>query len=277
MTRNRSRGVRCRTPLWPLRQVSAGRITRAPQGTRGSCSTGRTFAVVLGSILHNSVLSQEGLVFWECEVDGLYDFWWNGPSFKIKSKKILTFFFFFSISIFFLHSKIGKWCHDNLSSVGRISQVTQGRFLGEKKWGRSYVHELPGWNRWFDDAANLSSPIFSKDTISCLLLKPTFCCCCFSKKKQTCFILFIPGSFIQSWGYFKMRLDFAVEVVGHTRSESSKDLGRAIGPGNFAACAVRMESFGRKPHAQNPPKCPAAEGISLEGLVQGQPWIILPE
>jgi len=68
-----------------------------------------------------------------------------------------------------------------------------------------------------------------------------------------------------------MRLDFAVEVVGHTRSESSKDLGRAIGPGNFAACAVRMESFGRKPHAQNPPKCPAAEGISLEGLVQGQP------
>ena len=70
-----------------------------------------------------------------------------------------------------------------------------------------------------------------------------------------------------------MRLDFAVEVVGHTRSESSKDLGRAIGPGNFAAYAVRMESFSRKPQEDlcpEPPKCPAPEGIRLEGLVQGQ-------
>lgn len=210
--------------------------------------------------------------------------WWSlwflvkWSKFQNQVKKNLDFFLFFSLFPYiFFTPKLANGNDSNLSSVGRISQVTQGRFLGEQKWGRSYVQELPGWNRWFDDAANLSSPIFSKDTISCLLLKPTFCCCCFSKRKQTCFILFIPGSFIQSWGYFKMRLDFAVEVVGHTRSESSKDLGRAIGPGNFAACAVRMESFGRKPHAQNPPKCPAAEGISLEGLVQGQPWIILPE
>ena len=193
--------------------------------------------------------------------------WWSlwflvkWSKFQNQVKKNLDFFLFFLY--FHIFSSLQNWQMVSWQSVFCWSniarQVTQGRFLGEKKWGRSYVHELPGWNRWFDDAANLSSPIFSKDTISCLRLKPTFCCC-FSKKKQRSYYSSLEVSF-KGWGYFKMRLDFAVEVVGHTRSESSKDLGRAIGPGNFAACAVRMESFGRKPQEDlcpEPPQMPSS-------------------
>ena len=57
-------------------QVSASRIAGAPQGPRGSCSTGRAFAAVLGSILHNSVLSQEGpnSLVGKLKFDGLHVF-----------------------------------------------------------------------------------------------------------------------------------------------------------------------------------------------------------
>lgn len=209
--------------------------------------------------------------------------WWSlwflvkWSKFQNQVKKNLDFFLFFLY--FHIFSSLQNWQMVSWQSVFRWSNIAgdPGTVPRRKKMGKvvcprvARMKSVIWWcsefiiTNFFQGHNKL--PAFETDFL--LLL--------FFEKKQTCFILFIPGSFIQSWGYFKMRLDFAVEVVGHTRSESSKDLGRAIGPGNFAACAVRMESFGRKPHAQNPPKCPAAEGISLEGLVQGQPWIILPE
>lgn len=74
--------------------------------------------------------------------------------FQNQVNQIWTFFFF-SLFPYFFFTPFGKWkwlesvfCWSNIAR-----QVTQGRFLGEKKGGRSYVQELPGWNRWFDDAA----------------------------------------------------------------------------------------------------------------------------
>ncbi len=53
-------------------------------------------------------------------------------------------------------------------------------------------------------------------------------------------------------------MDFAVEVVGHTRSESSKDLGTAIGPGT-----VHLSIPAHWRSTPRPPQCPASEGIRL--------------
>lgn len=113
-----------------------------------------------------------------------------------KKSWLLSFFSLY----FHIFSSLRNWQMMSWQSVFCWSniarQVTQGRFLGEKKWGFRMSTSCP------DEIGDLMMQLiyhhqfFSMDTFSCLLLKPTFCCC-FSKEKQTCFILFIPGSFIQ--------------------------------------------------------------------------------